>query len=113
LQRGIEPLGASPWQGKLKRGLVPDNTEKQLKQRSVSALQRSTILQKNIVAMALESPEDGTAPHVSLTQLPSGAEVAIVGEGFNDRTVKVHCNDRSYFVFMQDIEGPDSSYYLP
>ena len=70
----------------------------------MSALRRSIILPKNIVAIAIESPEDGTTRHVSLTQLPTGTEVTIVVEGFNGRTVKVHCNDRSYFVVMQDIE---------
>jgi hypothetical protein len=64
-------------------GLVPDNAEKESAERSVSAFQRSIILPKNIVAMAVESLEDGTARHVSLTQLPTGTEVAILGESFN------------------------------
>jgi hypothetical protein len=59
------------------------NAETQSKERSVSAFQRSIILPKNIVAMAVESLEDGTARHVSLTQLPTGTEVAILGESFN------------------------------
>ena len=36
----------------------------------------------------------------------------LIGDSFNDRTVKVQCNGRYYFVFLQDIEGPDSSYYV-
>jgi hypothetical protein len=115
VQRGIEPLGSSPWQRKLKRTACPGKIEKQPNEGggSVSLFQQAAVLSKNIVAMALDELEDGTLRHVSLTALPTGTEVTIVGEGFNRRTVRVRCNDRSYFVFVQDIEGPDSSHYLP
>jgi hypothetical protein len=63
--------------------------------------------------MAIDGPEEGTLRHISLTQLATGTELTIVGEGFNSRTVRACCNDRSYFVFLRDIEAPDSSYYLP
>ena len=94
---------------------MPGNDENQPDQGgpSVSLFQQAVVLSKNIVAMALDQLEDGTLRHVSLTALPTGTDVTIVGEGFNGRTVRVRCNDRSYFVFVQDIEGPDSSYYLP
>jgi hypothetical protein len=94
---------------------VPGNDEKHADEGggSVSLFQQAVVLSKNIVAMALDELEDGTLRHVSLTALPTGTDVTIVGEGFNRRTVRVRCNDRSYFVFVQDIEGPDSSHYLP
>ena len=71
-------------------------------------------LSKDIVAMAVErSPEGRTARHTGLTQLQTGTEVTIVGKGFNKNTVRVRCDDQSYFVYLTDIEEPDSSYYLP
>jgi len=55
---------------------------------SVSLFQQAVVLSKNIVAMALDQLEDGALRHVSLTALPTGTEVTIVGEGFNRRTVR-------------------------
>jgi hypothetical protein len=79
----------------------------------MSLPQEPIILSKDIVAMAIECPE-ARAPQLSpLMHLPTGAEVTILGEGFNGRTVKVCCNGCSYFVFLQDIEEADSRYYLP
>jgi len=79
----------------------------------MSLSQRPIILSKTIVAMALDSAEGGTPHSASFAQLPAGTEIRIVGVGFNNRTVRVCCHDRSYFVFWRDIEEPDSSYYLP
>jgi hypothetical protein len=74
--------------------------------------QRPIILSKNISAIVVEVTEDGSPRCGSLQQLASGSQVTVVGDGFNARTVRVLCNDHSYFVFVQDIEEPDSSYYL-
>jgi hypothetical protein len=74
--------------------------------------QHTIILSKNIAAMAVEAAEGGKPQYGPLGQLPRGTQVTVVGDGFNDRTVRVQCNDRLYFVFLQDIEEPDSSYYL-
>ena len=79
----------------------------------MSLSQEPIILSKTIVAMALDSAESGTPHSTSFAQLPAGTEIRIVGAGFNDKTAKVRCHDRSYFVFWRDIEEPDSSYYLP
>jgi hypothetical protein len=70
-------------------------------------------LSKDIVAIGIEAAEGGKPRLAPLTHLPTGTEVTIIGDGFNGRTVKVRCNDCSYFVFLRDIEEPDSSYYLP
>ena len=78
------------------------------------SLSRQTItLSKTIVAMAFDSTESGTPYHTCFAQLPAGTELRVVGAGFNDKTAKVRCRDRSYFVFWRDVEEPDSSYYLP
>jgi hypothetical protein len=75
--------------------------------------QRLVILYKNISAMAIEGDETGNARCGIIEELPCGVQVRVIGDGFNDRTVRVQYNDRSYFAFLQDIEEPDSGYYLP
>jgi hypothetical protein len=67
---------------------------------------------KNISALAIEADECGGHRYGLIEQLPTGETVVLVGDGFNDRTVKVQSNGKYYFVFLQDIERPESSYYL-
>jgi hypothetical protein len=38
-----------------------------------------------------------------ITQLPQNAEVAICGDGFSDKTVKVCYHGSFYFIFRQDL----------
>ncbi len=40
----------------------------------------------------------------SLTRLPRGTEFKIIGEGFNDRTVKALSSGATYFIFLRDID---------
>lgn len=40
-----------------------------------------------------------------LSQLPSGAEIEVIGAGFSERTVKVQSNGVTYVVFLQDLEN--------
>ena len=75
--------------------------------------QQPIILTKNIIAIAIDGAPDRIPRNTSLTQLPTGTAVTIMGDGFNNRTVKVYCNGCLYFVYLRDIEEPDSSYYLP
>ena len=79
----------------------------------MALLQEQLILPKNIVAMSIETPEGERPQPASLTQIAAGTQVTILGEGFNDRTLKVRYRDGSYFIFLRDIEEPDSSCYLP
>lgn len=65
-------------------------------------------LQKNIAAIAIEGTEHGMPRYGLISQLPKGTELTILGTGFNHRTATVRCHDRSYFVFLQDIEAPES-----
>ena len=69
-------------------------------------------LSKNIAAIAIEGSEEGRPRCGLIAQLPKGAQLEVVGDGFNNRTATVRCHHQSYFVFLQDIEEPDSSYYL-
>ena len=75
-------------------------------------LQHPIILCRNISALAIEADEHGRHRYGLIEQLPTGAIVTLSGDGFNDRTVKVQCNGKYYFVFLQDIEGPGPTYYL-
>ena len=75
--------------------------------------QRPVVLHKYISVIAIETDEAGNAQYGLIEELPCGVEVRVVGDGFSDRTVRVQYNDRSYFAFLQDIEEPDSSFYLP
>ena len=75
-------------------------------------LQDPIVLSKDISALAIEADEHRDHRYGLIEHLPNGASVTLIGGGFNDRTVKVRCNDNYYFVFLQDIEGPDSSYYV-
>lgn len=39
-----------------------------------------------------------------VVQLPSRVKLTLLGTGFNDRTVKVRCQQAVYFVFLEDLE---------
>jgi hypothetical protein len=62
-------------------------------------------LAKNITAIELISSETGKISLGPVLQLPSGASLEVCGEGFNDHTVTVKCNQRYYFVFLNDFEN--------
>jgi hypothetical protein len=74
--------------------------------------QHPIILSRDISAIAIEQTEGGELRHGRLRRLASGTELRLVGNGFNHRTVRVECDGSAYFVFLQDFEEPDSSYYL-
>jgi len=86
--------------------VLPVNAETQSKERSVSALQRSIILPKNIVAMAVESLEDGTVRHVLLTQLHTGTEMAILGESFNTELLRYTATIARILPLCKTSRGP-------
>ena len=64
-------------------------------------------LAKNVAAIQV-LPDEGrdTTRLGMITQLPQGAELAVCGKGFNERTVKVRWAGGMYFVFLQDLESP-------
>jgi hypothetical protein len=71
-------------------------------------LHKPIVLCKSISALAIA--RDHARQYGHIEQLPTGATLILMGDGFNGRTVKVQCNGRYYFVFLQDIEGPDSTF---
>lgn len=62
------------------------------------------ILSEDIVAMELIPDRTGQMELGPLCNLPSGTEIQICGEGFNNETVKVRGPEGRYFVFLQDLE---------
>ncbi len=62
------------------------------------------ILPARISAIPVLGADDGGKQLGAITQLPRGAELQISGEGFNDGTVEVRCQDCFYFVFRDDLE---------
>lgn len=66
-------------------------------------------LAKSIAAVQFEPARDGPHQLGLLSQLPRGAELAVCGKGFNERTAKVACHGQFYFVFLQDIDVADES----
>jgi hypothetical protein len=64
---------------------------------------RTCALLRNIAAVELVGNAQNRAGLGAVLQLPSGTRLQVCGHGFNDRTVKVRCNDKYYFVFSQDL----------
>jgi len=60
-------------------------------------------LAKNISAIELNGLENGKARLGPVLQLPSGAQIEVCGEGFNDRMVKIRSNGKYYFAFRSDL----------
>jgi hypothetical protein len=44
-----------------------------------------------------------------IVQLQPGARLDCCGDGYSERTIKVHCAGEFYFVFLQDVTDPKSS----
>jgi hypothetical protein len=68
---------------------------------------RTYVLSKNIRAIQITPEGEGEQAGLGLIiQLPEGAELDVCGNGFDNRTAKVRCNDAFYFVFLEDLEPP-------
>jgi hypothetical protein len=65
--------------------------------------QESCTLSKKIAAIQLVPTGDGGARLGTISQLSPGTRLNVCGDGFNEQTVKVRCEDGFYFVFWQDI----------
>lgn len=39
----------------------------------------------------------------TILQLPEGTQIRLIGDGFNERTVKVAWEGANYFVFLEDL----------
>ena len=66
--------------------------------------QRARIVPNRICAIELIAGHDNRGRLGGITQLPQHVQLEICGDGFNERTVKVRCQDSFYFVFREDLE---------
>jgi hypothetical protein len=66
--------------------------------------QNSYTLPRNISAIQVLPAPDGVRLGTIL-QLPAGTQLYACGEGFNERTIKVHWEGGYYFVFLEDLES--------
>jgi hypothetical protein len=66
-------------------------------------------LAKNAPAMQVIPDGSGKLRMGTLIRLPDGAEVELCGEGFNDRTAKVHWAGATYYVFLDDLQSTSGS----
>ena len=65
--------------------------------------QNSYKLTDAIPGFEIIAGEDGTERFGPVCRLPAGADLAACGDGFNQRSLKVQCGERRYFVFLQDL----------
>jgi hypothetical protein len=72
---------------------------------SVDCSEQSCVLSEEILATELIPTQTGQMQLSPLSGLPKGTEIEICGEGFNDRTAKIRCRGRLYFIFLQDLEN--------
>lgn len=72
-----------------------------------TSLEESCTLATKIAAIQL-IPTSGGARLGTISQLLPGTRLNVCGDGFNEQTVKVRCEDGFYFVFWQDI-GADGT----
>jgi len=66
--------------------------------------QRARIVPSKICAIELIAGQDNRGRLGAITQLPQHVQLEICGDGFNERTVKVRCQNSFYFVFREDLE---------
>ena len=57
-----------------------------------------------ISAFEIAYGEDEVEKLGMICRLREAANLEVCGEGFNDRTLKVRCGERYYFVFLQDLD---------
>jgi hypothetical protein len=62
------------------------------------------ILSRTIAAIQTTAYPANVSQLGVIVQLPSRVRLTFLGRGFNDRTVKVRCQQAVYFVFMDDLE---------
>lgn len=65
--------------------------------------QSSYKLTDAIPAFEIIAGENGAERFGPVCRLPPGADLEACGDGFNQRSLKVQCGNRRYFVFLQDL----------
>jgi hypothetical protein len=69
--------------------------------------QRTFTLSKRIAAVRPIQEGDGQGKLGEIVQLPPGCRLDRYGNGYNERTVKVHCRGEFYFVFLEDLQATE------
>jgi hypothetical protein len=62
------------------------------------------ILSRPIAAIQTTTDPANVSQLGVIAQLPRSVKLTLLGRGFNDRTVKVRCQQAVYFVFLEDLE---------
>lgn len=65
---------------------------------------QSYTLSKNISVIQLVQDKEGSTRLGIISELAKGTQIDVCGDGFNQRTVKIHSRGHFYFAFLQDIE---------
>jgi hypothetical protein len=55
---------------------------------------------RKICAIHLDAERNGVG---TISHIPSGSKLSILGDGFNERTLKISWQDELYFVFREDV----------
>jgi hypothetical protein len=70
---------------------------------------KTYILSKRIAAVRLTRADTHRGKLGEIVQLPPGAHLAYCGDGYNERTAKVHYAGEFYFVFLRDLQDAGSN----
>jgi hypothetical protein len=69
---------------------------------------RSYTLSRRVAAIRLTRAADGYRGKLGeIVQLQPGSRLDCCGDGYNERTIKVHYAGDFYFVFLQDVTDRD------
>jgi hypothetical protein len=71
---------------------------------STVSVEKRITLEKNVSAMEIVRTENVTPRLGAISVIPKGYCLEVCGSGFNERTYKVRCEDRFFFVFRQDVD---------
>ena len=73
------------------------------------APEKTYTLSRRIAALRLRTSNQGGQGKLSeIAELEPGVRLEWCGDGYNERTVKVHYAGEFYFVFLQDVDNGDS-----
>jgi hypothetical protein len=69
-------------------------------------------LKKDVSALEIVRRENAKGHFGGLALISKGSRLEICGSGFNERTYKVRCQNRLFFVFQQDLGAAEPSFSL-